>query len=138
MNAKKTILLVDDDSAVRSVMRRALQRMNYDVLESEDGRKVLGILRSSYVDAVILDLIMPNKEGIETLIEIQREGLRVPVVVLSGGGQSPPGPYLESAHNLGASAILTKPVDLFQLERTLAKLIEGREDAGTAGNTCME
>ena len=129
MSAKKTILLVDDDEAVRSVMRRALQRMNYHVLETEDGRGVLRILRSSYVDAIILDLIMPTQEGIETLIEIQREGFRVPVVVVSGGGHVLPGTYLQVAHNLGASAMLSKPVDLILLEGTLRKLISGPREA---------
>ncbi|MBK9126672.1 MAG: response regulator [Phycisphaerales bacterium] len=86
MRGSGRILLADDDDAARSVCRAMLERMGFDVLEAIDGVAALDLLkqRNGDVRCVLLDLTMPRLDGIETLRELRRRGVRAPVVLLSG------------------------------------------------------
>lgn len=104
-----TILLVDDDDAFRTMLRRALQRVGHTVLEAEDGRAALRTLSGATVDLVITDIIMPNTEGIETIIALRRTHPELKVIAMSGGGRMKPEGYLEVAKQFGAVHVFKKP-----------------------------
>jgi CheY-like chemotaxis protein len=106
----KTILIVDDDRLVQRAFKLVFERHSYRVLLAEDGNEALATLASHSVDAVLLDVLMPDREGIETLIEIKRRHPALPVVVISGGGVQTKLDFLAVAKQFGADAVLKKPI----------------------------
>jgi DNA-binding response OmpR family regulator len=104
-----TILVVDDDGLVRHSVRLLLEQQGYRVLVAEDGNAALRAIDEHGVDLVLLDVIMPEKEGIETLREIKRLHPHVRVVVMSGGGRRVHLDLLTIASKLGADGTFRKP-----------------------------
>lgn len=104
-----TVLLIDDEKSILEVMRNSLAKAGYTVLSAGDGKEGLELLRSESVDAVVTDIIMPEKEGIETIIEIRREWQDLPILAISGGGRTRQMHFLEMSRNFGADRVLQKP-----------------------------
>jgi DNA-binding response OmpR family regulator len=107
--AKKRILVIDDDEQLRAMLTQALERAGYEVVGAGNGAQGLSLFRTQPADLVITDLIMPVKEGVETLIEFRREFPATPVIAISGGGRGGPTDYLSIARRLGACRTLAKP-----------------------------
>jgi DNA-binding response OmpR family regulator len=104
------ILVIDDDSAVRKFITLNLKTENHTVFEAENGLEGLRILQEERDIAVIItDLIMPEKEGIATIIEVRKINPSVKIMAISGGGKVGPENYLVLADALGANATLKKP-----------------------------
>jgi DNA-binding response OmpR family regulator len=118
------ILVIDDDASVREVVSEMLRLEGHDVTIAENGREAIPLLAASHFDLVITDLIMPEKEGIETISEIRRTDSRIPIVAISGGGRLGPGDYLETARYIGADATLAKPFARQELLATIEALLE--------------
>lgn len=110
-----TILLIDDDPLVAFTVERMLQGGGFTVIRAADGEKGLRLLKEQKVDLIITDIIMPVKEGIETIREIREYDAKLPVIAVSGGGHGSGGNYLRMAQALGATEILTKPFDQDEL-----------------------
>ena len=110
-----TILLIDDDPLVAFTVERMLEGGGFSVIRAGDGEKGLRLLKEGKFDLVITDIIMPVKEGIETIREIREYDSRLPVIAVSGGGHGSGGNYLRMAQALGATEILTKPFDQDEL-----------------------
>jgi DNA-binding response OmpR family regulator len=122
-NAVQHILVVDDESQVRTMLQMFLRRSGFEVSEAADGEEALKILSSTAVDLVVLDLIMPGKEGLETLMAIRKKGADPKVVVVSGGAKSVDTDFLPVARKLGANATLKKPFRNEDLLRTIEGLL---------------
>jgi DNA-binding response OmpR family regulator len=103
------ILVIDDDPAVRGMLAEMLRREGYEVDEAEDGRAGMRRFRDTPAALVITDVVMPEQEGLETLIQLLHESSAVKVIAISGGGRVGPDAYLNSARTLGAHGILAKP-----------------------------
>lgn len=103
------ILLADDDDEFRATLREMLERWGHTVIEASNGRVALEILESTAVDLLILDIIMPELEGMETLFFIRNKYKALKVLVISGGGRLSPDEYLQPAVLMGAKAALRKP-----------------------------
>jgi CheY-like chemotaxis protein len=118
----RAILVVDDDAAVRSLFHAILARAGFRVMEAADGAQALAALREGGVDVVITDLVMPEKEGLETIGEIRRSYPHVKIAAVSGafGGR-----FLETASLLGADATLAKPVTEEALVDMVRRLLGG-------------
>jgi DNA-binding response OmpR family regulator len=112
----KVILVIDDDQDVRSCLRNILEHSGYSVLEAENGRIGIDIFRHNPVELVIVDLFMPEKEGIETIIELRKEFADLKILAISGGipGYGPDH-FLHIAQKLGADGTLDKPFNMQQL-----------------------
>jgi YesN/AraC family two-component response regulator len=81
------------------------------VAEAEDGAKAMKIFQATRPDLVITDIIMPNREGVETIGEMRAIAPDLPIIAMSGGGSSRGGElFLELATQLGATRTLTKPI----------------------------
>ena len=120
------VLIVEDEEGVRRVIKRILSGAGYDVSEAANGKEAVSICkRNNPPDLIITDIIMPDKEGLETIQEIKDASADIKIIAISGGGQSGPLTYLEIAKKLGADATLGKPFlpqDLLKVvEKTLGK-----------------
>ena len=119
-----TILLIDDDPLVAFTVERMLEGGGYTVIRADDGEKGLKILGNQKVDLVITDIIMPVKEGIETIREIRAHDTELPIIAVSGGGQGAGGSYLRMAQALGATEVLAKPFEQDDLLAAVKRCLE--------------
>lgn len=117
------ILLVDDDDALRAVLRRALERAGYMVFEAFDGRAALRVIAEGPVALVITDLVMPDMEGLELIRSLRCSHPTLPVIVISGGTRPGMEDYLPVAKLLGVASILTKPFELPQFIDAVRTLV---------------
>ncbi len=109
------ILLIDDDEMLRETAEFALRRAGHEVLTAETGVGAAGIVDRAKVDLVITDILMPEKEGIETIRDLRRGGHKVPILAISGDTRGDVGGYLGVAKRLGATETLAKPFSASQL-----------------------
>jgi DNA-binding NtrC family response regulator len=109
------VLLIDDEQMVRKIVRKMLERSGHEVTEAENGRLGLEQLKIGTFDLVITDIIMPEMEGVETLMTVREQYPNVKVITMSGGGRTGNIDFLSAAEKLGASAILHKPFTLGSL-----------------------
>lgn len=114
------ILIIDDDEAIRNLVRDALAEEGHDVLTAKDGVAGLSLYARSLPDAVIVDIIMPNMGGIEIIRELREKNPELPIIAISGGGRTRNFELLEIAKRLGANHVLTKPFDVDELRSSVA------------------
>ncbi|HXP77172.1 MAG TPA: response regulator [Stellaceae bacterium] len=126
----KRILLVDDDAAVRDSIAMVLEGAGFQVDQADQGATGMRLLREHEPDLVITDILMPQKEGIETIREIRTMLPQTPIVAISGSAE-PRADYLKMAQTFGASAVLAKPFDPMVLLDLVNRLLSTR-DAGAA------
>lgn len=120
----KNIIVIDDDKDVRNTICENLMQMGYNVTPAGDGNVGLYFLESGMnADLVITDIIMPGKEGLETIIEIKARFPNIKLITISGGGRHNVGNCLDYAKKLGSDAVLAKPLNLDILEETIKRLI---------------
>jgi CheY-like chemotaxis protein len=112
------------------MIRQMLGRIGHDVAEAADGDEGLQQVRAAIPDLIITDILMPNKEGIETVRELRRDAPQVPILVISGDPGS--ALYMEMAKLLGAHASLAKPFRYAELLRAVADLLPGQPAARTS------
>ncbi len=110
-----SVLVVDDDPVLGSLISRGLRGVGYAVTSAEDGNKAIAALETSAFDAVVIDIIMPDREGVETIIEIRARWPKVKIIAMSGGGRIDPDMFLNLAETLGADSVLKKPFKLPEL-----------------------
>lgn len=120
-----TILVIDDDDAMRRMIARVLAQAGHRVLAVGNGREGLEAFRAHSPDLVITDIVMPEKEGIETMRELRRDSPATPVLVISGAHPTQGGLYLRMALTLGATAVLAKPFRADQLAATVRDVLAG-------------
>ena len=118
------ILLIEDDDKFRVMVRRMLETAGYnDIEEAADGNIGIKLFRKNPYDLVITDIIMPDKEGIEVIIELRRDYPGIKIVAMSGGGRVAPQGYLEMAKHLGAYRTLAKPFQQADLINAVQELL---------------
>src|SRR5919108_2919694 len=96
------ILIIDDDDQIRRMLCQALEQAGYEAVEARDGQEGLEHYRAAPTDLIITDILMPGKEGLETIMELRREVPGVKIIAISGGGQTGNMTFLEIARYLGA------------------------------------
>ena len=117
----KLILVIDDESRIRTMLKVMLERESFRVITASDGKEGMKLLAKEPVDLVITDLIMPEKEGLEVIQELRKSDSNLPVIAISGGGKNSPDTYLNMARLLGADAIFEKPVKKDKLINAVKK-----------------
>lgn len=103
------ILLVDDEVLVLQLFEAVLQEEHHDVTTAGDGNAAMAALAHGTFDVVVTDIVMPDKEGIEMIIEMRKLKPDLPIIAMSGGGRGSSTDYLEMAALLGARKTLAKP-----------------------------
>ena len=105
----KKILVIEDDRGVRDYLITILVRAGYTAVAARDGQEGVKLHRRAPADVVITDIIMPEKDGIETILDLRRTNPVPRVIAISGGGHISADDYLRSATMLGADLALCKP-----------------------------
>ncbi|MCX6954156.1 MAG: response regulator [Verrucomicrobia bacterium] len=103
------ILLIDDDAAFRTMLRATLTDFGHVVIEARNGKEGMELFPYADAEVVITDIVMPEKEGIEVLMELRNRRPPVKIIAISGAGRAGEVDYLYMAHLLGAAKVLAKP-----------------------------
>lgn len=120
------ILIIDDDDAIRSMLRLTLTQAGHTVIEACDGREGLKHLEDFGADLVITDLVMPGKEGLELMMEVRNSHSYVKFIAMSGQGRRE-SDYLRVAKFLGANQVLAKPFTGEALMEAVAQVLPSLE-----------
>jgi CheY-like chemotaxis protein len=118
--ADVTVLVIDDDSAFRRLVRTFLKDQGYRVFEASDGIEGMGLLASQPFDMLITDIVMPGQEGLSTIMQAHREFPALKILAVSGVESS--SQYLRIAKFFGAQLSLQKPITRESLLETLVRL----------------
>jgi CheY-like chemotaxis protein len=119
------ILIIDDEDQFRSMLRRVLERASYEVVEAQDGNEGIQRCREAPMDLIITDILMPGKEGLETIMDLRREFSQVKIIAISGGGRTGDLNFLELAKRLGAQGTLQKPFGQEELLDAVQEILQG-------------
>ena len=120
-----SILIIDDDEKFRVMLRNMLERANYDVAEACEGGEGIRVALGRHFHLAIVDLIMPEKEGIETIMEMRKILPNLKIIAISGGGRMKPESLLQAAKTMGAHQTFTKPIDQEEMLGAVKELILG-------------
>jgi DNA-binding response OmpR family regulator len=107
----KKILVIDDDEMVNDMIVQMLTEAGYEADSALDGTKGLKLLETRSYDLIITDIVMPEKEGLETIMAIRKKQKGLPIIAISGGGRIGPKQYLHMAQQFGADYTFQKPFD---------------------------
>ena len=118
------ILIIDDEDQPRRMLQQVLTRAGYEVIEARNGNEGLQYFRARPTELIITDILMPEKEGLETIIDIRREFPAVKIIAISGGGRTGNLNFLEVAKRLGAQHTLQKPFELQEMLGAVRNLLQ--------------
>ena len=121
-----TILLVDDDPLVRRTLTVALERAGHQVVAAENGLEGARRAREGGIALAIVDIHMPEMDGLELLAQLRASAPELPVIMMSGGDQTRDMALLKDARLLGAAATLAKPFSLDELYTLIATTVAAR------------
>lgn len=132
MAERKRVFVIDDDQFVLTMVLRLVETFGYAASGAHDGEQALEMLSGMQPppDVIITDIVMPKKDGLETLKELRQMFPAMHIIAVSGGGRTDQGDYLDLARAAGASEIISKPIDPRQLKAILHQMTEP-----TTGNT---
>lgn len=117
------ILIIEDEEIIRATLQQMLARSKHNVTAAATGVEGLALMERRSFDLVIIDMIMPEKDGIETIIDIRHRWPEARILAISGGGRTRNMDFLRYARSVGANAILPKPFTNEDLTRTVAEAL---------------
>ena len=118
-----TILIVDDEAQFRKMLRQMLERAGHEVIEAVDGNEGGRLYRQLRPSLMITDIFMPEKEGLETIMELKHEFPEARILAISGGGREGDDLFLQHARQFGANSILKKPFERHELLDAVAEIL---------------
>ena len=119
---KMRILLLDDNADLLESLQLLLGSSGYEAVTAGDARQALEIQRQRPADLLITDIFMPGTDGLETIMQFRARWPDLKIVAMSGGGMIAKRDYLDVAAEIGANAMLRKPVELQDLLDTIIRL----------------
>jgi DNA-binding NtrC family response regulator len=119
------ILVVDDDPSIRRTLELLLSRAGYQVTQARDGTEAVRLWREHGGDLVITDLHMPEKDGIQTIIELLSHSPTARIIAMSGGGQTKRLDLLGNASLLGAVLTIEKPFTITEMMTLVGRALQG-------------
>lgn len=118
-----SVLVIDDEAPVRKVLRKALEMERYKVMDAADGSEGIDLCREHPMDLVLTDILMPEKEGLETIMAFKRDFPEVRIFAMSGCGLIDSDCCLGMAKGLGAARVYTKPIKIEGLLEDVGELL---------------
>ena len=118
-----TILITDDDPTLRAIAAELLAAEGHRIIEAPDGDEAIRILGEEAVDLLVLDMLMPNKDGLETILELRRRKTPVRILAISSGGGMDLDSLLRTAMVFGADRLMSKPLRISTFASTVAEML---------------
>jgi len=125
-----SILLMEDDDLFREALALALREHGFTVREARDGDEGTRLFRVEPTDLVLTDIVMPKKEGLETVLELRRAHPKLGIIVMSGGTAHDAPLYLKMAASFGANRVLKKPFSINALLTAVTEVLAASPRAG--------
>ena len=119
-----SILLVEDDDQLRTMLKVLVNGAGYDVSEAASGVGVCDMHKRQRFDLIITDLVMPDIEGLEVIMDLRRIDQNVPIIAMSGAEQAGARNYLKLAQKLGAQLTLSKPFSNQEFLNAVSRFLE--------------
>ena len=117
------ILLIDDDATIQMVFSQFLTSLGYEIMQAENGKEGMSMIQETRPDLVITDIMMPEMDGLEILMQLRNTHDSVPVIAISGGMRALPVNFLQQAKLFGARYVFEKPVPLDVLRNAVTELV---------------
>lgn len=117
------ILVIDDDPQINALLQDVLEFEGFQVITAQRAIEGLQHLETTKVDLVITDVLMPDKEGLETIREMRQRFPHTKILAISGGLTKSGVDVLELAKRLGAHSVLSKPFDVQDLVKSVRQLL---------------
>lgn len=118
------VLVIEDDPQMRRVLKQIIEDKGHDVVVASNGKEGIKRYRANPFDLVVTDIIMPEKEGLETIIELKRDFPDVKIIAISGGGKIDAETYLNMAKDFGVAYTFAKPVEREELLNAVRDLLK--------------
>jgi len=122
------ILIIDDELSIRRVLRSMLEQAGHTVFDAIDGREGVALWRREPSDVVVTDIFMPEKDGVEVIMEMKRAATKPKIIAMSGGGQKGLLDWKPAALLLGADRVLVKPFDQQTFLSTIQEVLASHVD----------
>jgi len=119
-NNSGRVLIADDDALVRALLRQMIEPAGMTIVEAANGREALELSANSHIDLAVVDLVMPEVDGLETIREMLRRHPDMKIIAVSG---ALPAHYLDLAARLGARIALPKPIRAEELLEAVTALL---------------
>lgn len=127
METTKRILVIDDEPSALDVLQKILEGEGYEVLVAANGLDGVALFRQQPCDLVITDMVMPVKDGLQTILELRDEAPDLPIIAISGGGVISKERYLTVAGYLDRVITIAKPFTVLEIVTAAAKLLNDQE-----------
>ncbi len=118
------ILIIDDDYAIRELLKEALKADGNEISDAVNGKEGVKTIRRQTTDLVITDIFMPEQEGVETIQEIRAMWPSIPIIAISGGGQYQQHSMMTLCKKIGADKVIQKPFDLADFREEVRNMLE--------------
>lgn len=117
------ILVLDDEPSILLMIKKMLEKAGHQVDIALNGKEGMRLFEKDKPDLVVTDIIMPEKEGLETIFELRRLHPDLKIIAISGGGRISPDGYLPGAKLLGADKVFPKPLDQKEFLSAVSELL---------------
>ena len=118
------IYVFDDEPSILLMIKKMLEKAGYEVDVALNGKEGMELFKKNVPDLLITDIIMPEKEGLETILELRRKYPELKIIAISGGGRISPSGYLPGAKLLGADMVFEKPLVPKEFLQAVALLLD--------------
>ncbi|MBW1635787.1 MAG: response regulator [Deltaproteobacteria bacterium] len=124
----KRILIIDDEQIVLEVLCKILELEGYEVVTAASGDEGIELFAQNPFDLVVTDMVMPGKDGLQTILALRQESPDLAVIAMSGGGTISKERYLAVAGYLDGIVTITKPFSLESITEAVAELLAGGDE----------
>lgn len=118
------ILVIDDNEQFNLMLKSALEIKGYEVETAINGRDAKALYQKNTYDAIITDIIMPDVDGYEVILDLRRMGMSDRTIAVSGGGRTAANDYLTTAKHFDVAATFSKPIDLQALRAKVEEIVK--------------
>lgn len=118
------ILVIDDNEQFNLMLKSALEIKGYEVETAVNGRDAKALYQKNTYDAIITDIIMPDVDGYEVILDLRRMGMSDRTIAVSGGGRTAADDYLTTAKHFDVAATFSKPIDLQALRAKVEEIVK--------------
>lgn len=126
-------MVIDDEPSILLMIKKMVEKAGHEADLATNGNEGIELIEKNKPDLVITDIIMPQKEGLETILELRKKHPSMKIIAISGGGRIGAQGYLPSAKLLGADLIFQKPLIQKEFIQAIAQLLSERDQKKSPG-----